>query len=47
MRARFWFSAVGLLFALLSAGCADSGAASNNDKRPMFYGGVSGGGTWP
>jgi hypothetical protein len=38
--------AAGLLLTLLSA-CADSGAASDNDKRPVFYGGVSGGHTGP
>ena len=41
MTARFF--AVGLLLASLTAGCADSGAASDNDKRPVFYGGVSSG----
>lgn len=38
---------LGLLLTTLAAGCADNGAASGNDRRPVFYGGVSGGGTWP
>jgi hypothetical protein len=36
---------VGLL--LLAAGCADNGTASDNDKPPVFYGGVSSGGSRP
>lgn len=42
-----WPALCGLLASLLTAGCADSGAASDNDKRGGFYGGMSGGGTWP
>jgi hypothetical protein len=36
-----------LLVSLLMAGCADNGAASDNQRRGGFYGGISGGGTWP
>ncbi len=32
---------------LLMVGCAETGATSDNDKRPVFYGGVNGGGTRP
>jgi len=38
---------LGLLLCLLTSGCADSGSSSDNDKRGGFYGGVSGGGSWP
>lgn len=38
---------IGLLLTLLATGCADSRAASDNDKRPVFYGGVSSGGSPP
>jgi len=37
-----WF-----LLSLLVAGCADTGAASDNDRRGVFYGGISGGGSRP
>ena len=49
MGRRFWPALIGLLLSLLAAGCAESesGAASDNDKHSGFYGGVSGGGTWP
>jgi hypothetical protein len=47
MRTRRGFAVIGLLLALLTAGCADTGAASDNDKRGVFYGGVSAGGTRP
>jgi hypothetical protein len=47
MRTRFWFGVIGLLSALLAAGCADTGATSGDDKRGVFYGGISGGRTWP
>jgi hypothetical protein len=36
-----------LLLSLVAAGCADSGASSDTDKRGGFYGGISGGGSWP
>jgi hypothetical protein len=38
---------IGLLLTLLSAGCAATGATSDDDKHPVFYGGVNGGGTRP
>jgi hypothetical protein len=38
---------IALLLTLLPAGCADSGASSDNDKHPVFYGGVNGGGSRP
>jgi len=46
MKRRHWFSVMALMLSLV-AGCADSGAASDNDKRGVFYGGVSAGGTRP
>lgn len=36
-----------LLLSLLAAGCANNDAASDNDNRGVFYGGVTGGGSWP
>ena len=36
-----------LLMALSAAGCAGNTAPSDSDKRGGFYGGISGGGTWP
>ena len=47
MKKRYWFSVIGLVLSLLTAGCADPGTASDNDKRGVFYGGVSAGGTRP
>ena len=47
MKRRHWFSVMALMLSLVAAGCADSGAASDNDKRGVFYGGVSAGGTRP
>ena len=47
MRRKRGFAVVGLLLALLTAGCADTGSTSDNDKRGVFYGGVTGGGTRP
>jgi hypothetical protein len=44
---RPWLLVIGLLFLLLPTGCTDTGAAPDNDKRGVFYGGVSGGGTRP
>jgi hypothetical protein len=41
------FALIGLLLSLLAAGCADSGAASDDKRHPVFYGGTTGGGTWP
>jgi hypothetical protein len=45
MRGRFWLAVIGMLFSLAATGCADTGAASDSDKRGVFYGGVSGGHT--
>ena len=42
-----WLAIAGLLLSLLVAGCADTGASSDNDKRGGFYGGIIGGGTRP
>jgi hypothetical protein len=42
-----WPILLGLLASLLAAACADSGASSDNDKRGVFYGGISGGGARP
>jgi hypothetical protein len=47
MKIRCWFFVMGLVSPLLTAGCADPGTASDNDKRGVFYGGVSAGGTRP
>ena len=47
MKRGYWFSAMALVLLLMAAGCTDSGAASDNDKRGVFYGGVSTGGTLP
>jgi hypothetical protein len=47
MKRRHWFSVIGLMLLLLAAGCADVGATSDNDKRGVFYGGVSAGGARP
>ncbi len=47
MKKRYWFSVMALMLSLVAAGCADPGAASDNDKRGVFYGGVSAGGTRP
>ena len=47
MTARLWLAFIGLLLSLAVTGCADTGAASDNDKRGVFYGGISGGRTWP
>jgi hypothetical protein len=38
---------LGLVLSLSTAGCADSGTASDNDKHGVFYGGASVGGTRP
>lgn len=46
MRTRFWLSLIGLLLSLAAGGCADTGAAADNDTHGVFYGGVAGGGTW-
>jgi hypothetical protein len=47
MRAMFRLGLIGLFLSLVLAGCADSGTGSDNDKRGVFYGGVTGGHAWP
>jgi hypothetical protein len=47
MQTRSWLALVALLLALTAAGCADTAASSDNDRRPVFYGGVTGGGARP
>jgi non-heme Fe2+,alpha-ketoglutarate-dependent halogenase len=47
MQARLWLTLIGLFLSLTVAGCADKGATSDDDKRGVFYGGVTGGRTWP
>src|SRR4029077_14495576 len=42
-----WSILLGLLVALLMAGCADSGNSSDNDRRGGLYGGIFGGGARP
>jgi hypothetical protein len=44
---RCWFALIGIVLSLVIAGCADTSAASDNDKRGVFYGGVFGGHAWP
>jgi hypothetical protein len=43
MKSRHWFSVMMLMLSLLATACADTGATSDNDKRGVFYGGVSAG----
>jgi hypothetical protein len=38
---------IGLLFLLLTAGCASNQPDADTDKRGGFYGGINGGGVWP
>jgi hypothetical protein len=47
MTARTWLAIIALLLFLPAGGCADTGSASDNDKRGVFYGGVSTGGARP
>lgn len=47
MRTRFWLALIAVSLSLLAAGCADTGAGSDDDKRGSFYGGITGGGTRP
>ena len=42
-----WLVLTVLVFGFLVVGCAASDTASDNDKHGGFYGGISGGGTWP
>ena len=45
MRPWFRLAVIGILLLLVGGGCSDTGASSDNDKRGVFYGGVSGGRT--
>lgn len=47
MRGRPWLAVAGLLLLLAVAGCTDTAAGSDSDKRGVFYGGISGGHTRP
>ena len=48
MGARLWFALIGMVvLSLALAGCADTSAASDSDKRGVFYGGILGGHAWP
>jgi hypothetical protein len=47
MRRWIRLAIIGILLLLVGEGCADTGASSDTDKRGTFYGGVSGGRTWP
>jgi len=47
MKKRRWFALFGFLVAASLAGCAGPGGASDDDRRPVFYGGVTGGHTSP
>ena len=47
MASRRLASVMALMLLLFAAGCADPGATSDNDKRGVFYGGVSAGGARP
>jgi hypothetical protein len=42
-----WPPLLGFLATLLVAGCVNKDAASDNDQRGGFYGGISAGGTRP
>ena len=42
-----WPTLLALLAALLGAGCANDGTASDNATPGGFYGGISGGGIRP
>jgi hypothetical protein len=47
MRTRSFLTVIGLMLSLVGVGCANSGSSSDHDNRGVFYGGVTGGGTWP
>jgi hypothetical protein len=47
MPTRFWLVLIALVLCLSTAGCADPGTASDNNKHGVFYGGASVGGTRP
>ena len=47
MKRKCWFYVIGLVLSLTAVGCAGPDTASDNDKRGVFYGGVSAGGTRP
>jgi hypothetical protein len=46
MTARSWLAVIALLLFLPAAGCTNTGTASD-DKRSVFYGGISAGGARP
>ena len=47
MKRKCWFYVIGLMLSLTAVGCAGPDNASDNDKRGVFYGGVSAGGARP
>jgi hypothetical protein len=47
MKMARWSALLALVVSLFSAGCANDGAASNNDRQGGFYGSISGGGIRP
>jgi hypothetical protein len=47
MPTRFWPAVIGLVLSVLIGGCTASGTAADDDKHPVFYGGVTAGGTRP
>jgi hypothetical protein len=47
MKRKCWFYVIGLMLSLTAVGCAGPDNASDNDKRGVFYGGASAGGTRP
>ena len=42
-----WFALLALLLSIAAASCAAPNTGSDNDKRGVFYGGVSAGGARP
>src|SRR3981081_2821779 len=47
MRTATLIAVLVMLLSLLVAGWAGTGVASDNDRRAVFYGGISGGGSRP
>lgn len=47
MPTRFWLALIGLFLTFSAAGCADRGTATDDDRRGVFYGGVTAGGSRP
>jgi hypothetical protein len=47
MPAISWLALIGLVLSVLIGGCTASGTAADDDKHPVFYGGVTAGGTRP